>query len=223
MKAVSAIESEALPELRREFGKRAPWLVQLSQGEMYAMKGDRYREKAVTCFREAFADMGCPLGAVASGLLAADIAMGDTDGLERDALKVLRRNRHHVLANSLMGALRLRQGDLDSAERFLHKAVSDSGHLVPGALNDLACVALRRGDFERAEKYARSAVAAKPDDWNFSETLVQALVDRGKVKEAGERLSLTEKLAEQAHQQEAAAKVLKVDRENLAAALGRQM
>lgn len=78
----------------------------------------------------------------------------------------------------------------------------------------------RRGDLDGAEKYARSAVAAKPDDWNFSETLVQALIARGKVKEAGERLSLTEKLAEQAHQQEAAAKVLEGDRENLEKAKG---
>ena len=219
-KAVSEIELDALPELRRECGKRAPWLVHLVQGDLYALKGSRYREKAAVSYREAFEDESCPLNAVASGLLSADIALGDADGLERDALKVLRRNRHHVLANSLMGALRLKQGDLDSSERFLRKAVSDSGHLVPGALNDLACVALRRGDLDGAEKYARSAVAAKPDDWNFSETLVQALIARGKVKEAGERLSLTEKLAERAHQQEAAAKVLEGDRENLEKAKG---
>ena len=134
-------------------------------------------------------------------LIALDFGIGDWKLAERDAIRILREDRHHATANAAMGAINGARGDYEAAERYLRRSVggaSDGAGVKdrPIALNDLAFTLARLGKGKEAVPLAREAVAAAPGNWNFRETLAYALIRAGESEEGGRELAAAEDLAE---------------------------
>lgn len=166
---------------RREEVRRAA----LGRRELLAPQARRFVEKVQRIVRgpgrdlaEARAEIRKAIGeglvridAIGGQLLMLDRALGDRDGAESDAIEILRIDRHHAAANAVMGTVDARRGDWVSAERHLRRAGDDAS-----VLNDLAYVLTRTDRAVEAVGLARRAVAAEPENWNFRETLGEALI-----------------------------------------------
>ena len=137
------------------------------------------------------------LDRIGGHLIAIDLALGDGESAEKDALAVLRANRHDPTANTAMGSLAVARGDYGRAERYLRRAVA-TGKASIGAKNDLAYALTKRGRFDEAEPFAREAVRAYGENWNFRETLAAILIAEGKTEEGERELGKAEELAEKA-------------------------
>ena len=137
------------------------------------------------------------LDRIGGHLIAIDLALGDGEAAEKDALAVLRANRHDPTANTAMGSLAVARGDYGRAERYLRRAVA-TGKASIGAKNDLAYALTKRGRFDEAEPFAREAVRAYGENWNFRETLAAILIAEGKTEEGERELGKAEELAEKA-------------------------
>ena len=155
-------------------------------------------------------------------LITLDFGIGDWELAERDAIRVLREDRHHATANAAMGAINGARGDYEAAERYLRRVLSaeclvpsankdgssssapstkhqaPSTTAQPSALNDLAFTLARLGKGKEAVPLAREAVAATPGNWNFRETLAYALVRAGETEEGERELARAEEGAEKA-------------------------
>ena len=126
-------------------------------------------------------------------LINLDFALGDWDLAERDAIRVLRIDRHHTTANAAMGTINGVRGDYERAERYLRRGMRDEGRGRSAvALNDLAFTLARTGRAKEAVPLAREAVAGMPENWNFRETLAYALIRAGEAEEGERELSKAE-------------------------------
>ena len=132
---------------------------------------------------------------VGEQLIVIDLALGDRAGAERDAIDVLRVDRHHAMANATIGMLRGMAGDFEQSERYLRRAVA-SDKAKPAAKNDLAFTLMQMGRFDEAESFAREAVKAVADSWQFRETLAAILIRKGGTEEGERELAKAEELAE---------------------------
>lgn len=103
-------------------------------------------------------------------LLAVDMALGDKDTLENDALRILRREPGHALASALVGSTRLMRGESASALRFLRNA-ERLGLRSAAVLNDMALALSRLGRHDEALAAARRAVEADPKNPHVRATL----------------------------------------------------
>ena len=126
-------------------------------------------------------------------LINLDFALGDWDLAERDAIRVLRIDRHHTTANAAMGTINGVRGDYERAERYLRRGMRDEGRGRSAvALNDLAFTLARTGRAKEAVPLAREAVAGMSENWNFRETLAYALIRAGEAEEGERELSKAE-------------------------------
>lgn len=130
-------------------------------------------------------------------LLSLDFRRGDMKALETDAIMALVMNQEDPVANSLLGNLRLGEGKLEAAERYLRLGAAGGGI---GACNDLAMLLVKTERYEEAEKWARQAVSKAPADWNLHETLARALIGRGRFEDALRELDAVERLAKEQKQ-----------------------
>ena len=128
-------------------------------------------------------------------LINLDFALGDWELAERDAIRVLRIDRHHSTANAAMGTINGVRGDYDRAEKYFRRA--RSGENSSGAvLNDLAFTLARTGRAKEAVPLAQEAVSGMPGDWNFRETLAYALIRAGETEKGEAELAKAEAGAE---------------------------
>ena len=130
-------------------------------------------------------------------LLALDMLRGDVKSLESDAITALIYNRDDPAANAALGSLRLKEGKMGLAEKYLAKGAKGGGVM---AMGDYAKVLVQKGQFAEAADWARKAVEKKPKDWTLREALAAALIESGKFDEAAKELKTIEDLAVEAEQ-----------------------
>ena len=175
----------------------APRAVRLVNAVKRAGKNKDATLRARDELRKAVDDGAVEIGSVSRILVSLDMALGDKQGAENDALDALRHNRQDGAANALMGALRGEAGDYASAERFLRRAVR-GGNVPPTAYNDLAETLIRTGKPEEAVSFAQKAVVAQPANWCFSETLASAQISARQLDAAEKALATAMQCAEEA-------------------------
>ena len=130
-------------------------------------------------------------------LIAIDLALGDRENAEKDAIDVLKLDRHEPTANAALGSLAMERGDYERAERYLRRAIA-TGKASAGAKNDLAWTLYRLGKLDEAEPFAREAVRALGGSWAARETLAAILIRADKTEEGERELAKAEELAEKA-------------------------
>ena len=135
--------------------------------------------------------------AVGGRLIAIDLALGDFESAEKDAIDVLRLDRHESTANAAIGSLAVARGDYGRAERYLRRAVA-TGKASVGAKNDLAYALMKLGKFDEAEPFAREAARTLGESWAVRETLAAILIRKGKTEEGERELNKAEELAAKA-------------------------
>lgn len=166
-KELDAIAKAVAPAL----GDRtvAAWVKDLFRGQLAQLRGRAGLAEAQRRYR-AVVDRGeGDFHLAFDRLLAVDLALGDGDALENDALRVLRLDSGHALANALAGSARLVRGESASALRFLRSA-ERMGLASPAVLNDLALALARSGRREEAREMIRRARAAAPDNAHLRAT-----------------------------------------------------
>ena len=129
-------------------------------------------------------------------LVTIDLAIGDVENAEKDALSVLRANRSDPTANAALGLLAGVRGDLERAERYLRRAIA-TGKASVAAKNDLAYVLFRQGRLDEAEAMAREAVKTYDGHWTFHETLAVILINKGRLDEGERELERAEQLVQE--------------------------
>lgn len=196
---------------RRELSAEARAFVE----DVAAASKDPKRGKAAQeTIHKAIREGKVSVDAISGELIAIDFALGDLVNAERDAIAVLRLNRHDPAANAAMGALAGRRGDDARAERYLRRAIA-TGKASAAAKNDLAYVLSRQGRLDEAETFARAAVAQHGGHWAIRETLASILIQRGKLEEGERELREAETLAEKAGLQKGKVTSFAIDRARL--------
>ena len=168
-------------------------------------------EKARENIRRGWKD-GFRGPSMSATLLALDMLRGDVKSLESDAITALIYDREDPAANAALGSLRLKEGKMDLAEKYLAKGVKGGGVM---AMGDYAKVLVQKGQFAEAADWARKAVEKKPKDWTLREALAAALIESGKFDEAAKELKTIEDLAVEAEQMKAAEPFLSGARKRL--------
>ena len=152
-------------------------------------------------------------------LIAIDLALGDTENAEKDAIDVLKSNRHDPAANAALGTIAGARGDYERAARYLKRAVA-TGRASAAAKNDLAWVLYRMGRLEEAEPLAREAVKADGEAWIYRETLAAILIRRDSLDEGERELNRAEELAAKAGVPKGEAVSIEIDRARILKARG---
>ncbi len=152
-------------------------------------------------------------------LITIDLALGDIENAEKDAIEVLRLDRHDPSANALLGALAGERGDYERSERYLRRALA-TGKASIAARNDLAYSLYRMGRFDEAEPLAREAIAAYGESWTLHETLAAILLRKGRIEEGEKELVRAEELAAKAGIAKGKIASLAIDRARLLKAKG---
>ena len=168
-------------------------------------------EKARENIRRGWKD-GFTGQAMSSTLLALDMLKGDVKSLESDAITALIYDREDPAANAALGSLRLKEGKMALAEKYLAKGVKGGGVMAMGSY---AKILVQKGQFVEAADWARKAVEKKPKDWTLREALAAALIESGKFDEAAKELKTIEDLAVEAEQMKQAEPFLSGARKRL--------
>ena len=168
-------------------------------------------EKARENIRRGWKD-GFRGPSMSATLLALDMLRGDVKSLESDAITALIYDREDPAANTALGSLRLKEGRMELAEKYLAKGVMGGGVM---AMGDYAKVLVQKGRFAEAADWVRKAVEKKPKDWTLREALAAALIKSGKFDEAAKELKTIEDLAVEAEQIKAAEPFLSGARKRL--------
>ena len=130
-------------------------------------------------------------------LITIDLAIGDGESAEKDAIDVLKLDRHHPTANATIGAIAGARGDHERAERYLKRAIA-TGKASISAKNDLAYSLMKLGRLDEAEPFAREAVKGFGEVWTLRETLAAILIRKGQIEEGERELAKAEELAAKA-------------------------
>ena len=168
-------------------------------------------EKARENIRRGWKD-GFRGPSMSATLLALDLMRGDMKSLESDAITALIYDREDSAANAALGSLRLKEGKMELAEKYLAKGVKGGGVMAMGGY---AKILVQKGQFAEAADWARKAVAKKPKNWMMRQALAAALVESGKFDEAAKELKTIEDLAVEAGQMKQAEPFLSGARKRL--------
>lgn len=152
-------------------------------------------------------------------LVTLDFALGDVANAEKDAIEVLKRDRHDPTANAALGAVCASRADYKRAERYLRRALS-TGRATVAAVNDLAYVCCRRGQLDEAESLARAAVKQIDGSWTFHETLASVLIRKGLFEEGERELERAEELVAMVSTSKVSIASIAIDRARLFKAKG---
>ena len=152
-------------------------------------------------------------------LITIDLALGDRENAERDAIDVLKLDRHDPTANATLGSLAGARGDYERAEQYLRRAIA-TGKASIAAKNDLAYSLMKLGRIDEAEPFAREAVRAYGEAWALRETLAAILIRAGKTEEGERELQKAEELAEKAGIPKGKIVSIEIDRARLQKAKG---
>ena len=152
-------------------------------------------------------------------LIAIDLAIGDGESAEKDAIDVLKLDRHHPTANATIGSAAGIRGDYERAERYLKRAIA-TGKASIGAKNDYAYTLMKLGRLDEAEPFAREAVKGYGEAWMLRETLAAILIRKGEVDEGERELAKAEELAAKAGIPKGKVASIEIDRARLLKAKG---
>lgn len=171
------LEDVILPQMEKNTTNANDYYVQTTKAFLLMRKGAEARRAARDALAKA-ARMRPDAQATQDLVLGLDISLADEISAEKHAREILLRDRKHPLANYVMGAMALRQGEYREAELYLKRS-ADHERAVVLAMNDLAEIYRRQKNWDEAERYARKAVATDPRLYVAYETLGSVLMDRG--------------------------------------------
>lgn len=128
-------------------------------------------------------------------LLKLDRQLKDRASIESDAITALFFDRDDPAANAALGGLRLDEGKLELAQKYLERVVGNDDASAQ-AMNDYARLMIELKRYPEAEKWASKAVTLQPDSWVYRKFLVTALLELKRYDEAAHQLDEIERLAD---------------------------
>ena len=181
-----ALRANTLPKLITAAGTEDNYFVQIILAQL--AERDGALPKARAAYLRALA-LKPEVYTLRETVLAIDIRLNDKASAEQHARKFLYQDRTMPLANYVMGALALGEGDLKRAESYLTLATApDAERPLPEAFNDLAETYRRLGKWAAALSAAQRAAALAPTLPVARETAAAALLELGRLGEAQSEL-----------------------------------
>ena len=186
---LAQIDNEILPKMEKLATSPRDFHVQMVRALVLVRRGND--EDSLKRARGALelAWVSRPEVGVGAMVLDLDYRLLDRKGAERHALQILRLDEDHPYANWVMGSIRMQEGKMPEAERYLRASVR-AAHPPANAQNDLAELLRQSGRLEEAEKYARAGTQNNPKLYVVWETLCATLLDQNKNLDEAERCIL---------------------------------
>lgn len=186
------LKAVTLPKLLAAAGTEDDYFYRIITAQLAERDGDL--EKARASYLRALA-LRPEVHALRSTVLALDIRMDDKPAAARHARQFLYQDRTLPLANYVMGALALGEGDLRRANEYLTLATApEADPPIPEAFNDLAETQRRLGRWAAALSAAQRASELAPKLPVAHETAAAALLGLGRFAEAHAELDKAEAL-----------------------------
>lgn len=183
---VEALRANTLPKLITAAGTEDNYFVQIILAQLAEREGAL--PKARAAYLRALA-LKPEVYTLRETVLAIDIRLNDKASAEQHARKFLYQDRTMPLANYVMGALALGEGDLKRAESYLTLATApEAERPLPEAFNDLAETYRRLGKWAAALSAAQRAAELAPKLAVARETAAAALLELGRLGEAQSEL-----------------------------------
>jgi len=181
--AFAEIRELVIPAMQASAGNTAlaHTLIEMTQGCLFMRAAPPNAAEARACFVRAL-ENDPKLASANEELLRADLLLGDTSRLEKDALIVLSHLPDFAAAHAILGSRRLAQKRYAEAESYLRKSIASQASC--GALNDLAELLRQQGRHAEAEHQVRLAIRLKPDFYQAWDTLGNILLEGGRLDEA---------------------------------------
>ena len=170
------------------------WVKHLVCGEVALLRGGAWCRQAQVHFRAMIQAGDGETHLAFDKLLAADLALGDHEALENDALLVLRNDVRHPRANAIVGSARLLRGDFASAVRFLKRAVA-AGAKTAAVRNDYALALSGAGSHDEAVALIAEVAKDEPKNWHVMDSQAEILAAAGRKDEAAAVRSRAESTA----------------------------
>ncbi|MGN0886270.1 MAG: tetratricopeptide repeat protein [Candidatus Spyradenecus sp.] len=183
---VEALRANTLPKLITAAGTEDNYFVQIILAQLAEREGAL--PKARAAYLRALA-LKPEVYTLREMVLSIDIRLNDKASAEQHARKFLYQDRAMPLANYVMGALALGEGDLKRAESYLTLATApEAERPLPEAFNDLAETYRRLGKWAAALSAAQRAAELAPKLAVARETAAAALLELGRLAEAQREL-----------------------------------
>lgn len=186
------LRAVTLPKLLAATGTEDDYFYRIITAQLAEREGDL--AKARTHYLRALA-LKPEVHALRTTVLTLDIRMDDKPAAARHARQFLYQDRTLPLANYVMGALALNEGDLRRANDYLTLATApEANPPIPEAFNDLAETQRRLGRWAAALSAAQRASELAPKLPVAHETAAAALLGLGRLAEAHAELDKAEAL-----------------------------
>lgn len=186
------LRTVTLPKLLAATGTEDDYFYRIISAQLAERDGDL--AKARTAYLRALV-LKPEVHTLRTTVLALDIRMDDKPAAARHARQFLYQDRNHPLANYVMGALALNEGDLRRANDYLTLATApEANPPIPEAFNDLAETQRRLGRWAAALSAAQRASELAPKLPVAHETAAAALLGLGRLAEAHAELDKAEAL-----------------------------
>lgn len=186
------LRAVTLPKLLTATGTEDDYFYRIITAQLAEREGDLAKARAA--YLRALA-LKPEVHALRTTVLALDIRMDDKPAAARHARQFLYQDRTHPLANYVMGALALNDGDLRRANDYLTLATApEANPPIPEAFNDLAETQRRLGRWAAALSAAQRASELAPKLPVAHETAAAALLGLGRLAEAHAELDKAEAL-----------------------------
>lgn len=186
------LRAVTLPKLLSVTGTEDDYFYRIITAQLAERDGDL--AKARSAYLRALA-LKPEVHALRSTVLSLDIRMDDKPAAAQHARQFLYQDRTLPLANYVMGALALGEGDLRRANDYLTLATApEAVPPIPEAFNDLAETQRRQGRWAAALATAQRASELAPKLPVAHETAAAALLGLGRLAEAHAELDKAEAL-----------------------------
>ncbi len=186
------LRAVTLPKLLTAAGTEDDYFYRIVTAQLAERDGDLTKARAA--YLRALA-LRPEVHALRTTVLALDIRMDDKSAAARHARQFLYQDRTLPLANYVMGALALGEGDLRRANDYLTLATApEANPPIPEAFNDLAETQRRLGRWAAALSAAQRASELAPKLPVAHETAAAALLGLGRLAEAHAELDKAEAL-----------------------------
>ena len=176
---LSEIENRILPKMESLSKSPRDFFVQMTRAFVMMRKGNDTDtlKRARSALEHVWTIR--PEVSVGAMVLELDFRLNDKENAERHALHLLRFDEKHPYANWVMGSIRMMEGKMPEAERYLRTSARASRPPAT-AQNDLAELLRMSGRLKEAEKFARAGTQNDPNLYVVWETLCATLLDQNK-------------------------------------------
>ncbi|MEG2414692.1 MAG: tetratricopeptide repeat protein [Kiritimatiellia bacterium] len=186
-----------LPKMISAAGTADNYYVKIVMAQLALKEKDLAKARAA--YLRAY-DLKPDVYALRETILALDIRLNDKEAAARHARQYLYQDRTLPIANYVMGALALGDGDMKRALSYLSVATAaDVKTPIPEAYNDLAETYRRMGKWTQALSSAQRASELDPTLAISYETMASALLELGRFAEANTALDQAVKIAKPAN------------------------